>query len=52
MEPNHRYYARRAVEEASAAARAVTPQARERHRELAEGFKRQAEAHAQVAQSA
>ena len=52
MESNHRYYARRAVEEATAAARAVTPQARARHQELAEGFRRQAEAHAQIIQRA
>ena len=35
MESDHRYYSRRAAEEQRRAARAVTPEARERHRELA-----------------
>ena len=35
MESDQRYYARRAAEESSRAARAITPAARERHRELA-----------------
>jgi hypothetical protein len=42
MESNERYYARRAVEELRAAARAVTPEARERRRALAEAFMRRA----------
>jgi hypothetical protein len=43
MESNYRYYLRRAAQEASRAAWAVTPQARERHLMLAEGFRRQAD---------
>jgi uncharacterized membrane protein len=42
MESNQRYYARRAMEEAQAAARAVTPEARARRQALAESFARQA----------
>ena len=42
MESNHRYYARRAVEELQAAARAVTPEARARRRALAELFEEKA----------
>ncbi|HEX9954148.1 MAG TPA: hypothetical protein VGB48_02905 [Allosphingosinicella sp.] len=38
MESNARYYERRAAEELRAAARAVTPEARERRRALAELF--------------
>jgi hypothetical protein len=38
MESNGRYYQRRAVEEQRAAARAVTPEARERRRALADMF--------------
>jgi hypothetical protein len=38
MESNERYYARRAVEELRAAARAVTPEARARRHALAEAF--------------
>jgi hypothetical protein len=38
MESNTRYYQRRAVEELRAAARAVTPEARERRRALADMF--------------
>ena len=38
MESDHRYYTRRAAEEQIRAARAVTPEARERHRELAALF--------------
>jgi hypothetical protein len=38
MESNGRYYQRRAVEEMRAAARAVTPEARERRRALADMF--------------
>lgn len=40
MESNLRYYARRVTEEQQAAARALTPQAQERHRTLAESFSR------------
>ena len=43
MESDHRYYARRAAEEQHRAARAVTPEARERHRELAMLFASKAE---------
>ncbi|HEX2764966.1 MAG TPA: hypothetical protein VHM92_14135 [Allosphingosinicella sp.] len=43
MESNERYYARRAVEELRAAARAVTPEARARRRALAESFLRKSE---------
>lgn len=42
MESKERYYARRAVEELRAAARAITPAARARRRALAESFMRQA----------
>ncbi len=38
MESNQRYFARRASEELRAAARAVTPEARARRRQLAESF--------------
>jgi hypothetical protein len=38
MESNRRYFARRAHEELRAAARALTPEARERRRALAESF--------------
>jgi hypothetical protein len=41
-ESNERYYARRAVEELRAAARAVTPEARARRRALAESFEMKA----------
>jgi hypothetical protein len=43
MESNQRYWARRAVEERRAAARAVTPEARARRRALAEAFERKAQ---------
>jgi hypothetical protein len=43
MESNQRYWARRAVEEQRAAARALTPEARARRRALAEAFERKAE---------
>jgi putative protein kinase ArgK-like GTPase of G3E family len=45
MESNRRYYERRASEELRAAARAVTPEARERRRALAEQFARKAAEH-------
>lgn len=38
MESDHRYFMRRAAEEKRRALHAVTPAARERHRELAELF--------------
>ena len=38
MESNQRFYLRRAAEERTAAIRAVTPQARDWHRKLAEDF--------------
>lgn len=43
MESDHRYYTRRAAEEERRATRAITPAARDRHRELAEMFHRKAE---------
>jgi hypothetical protein len=43
MESNERYWARRAVEEQRAAARAVTPEARARRRALADAFARKAQ---------
>ncbi len=52
MESNQRYYYRRAVQETMAAARALTPEAREWHRELAEGFTRKAQEQAQLAHAA
>ena len=52
MESNQRYYYRRAIQEAMAAARALTPEAREWHRELADGFTRKAQEVAQMAQPA
>ena len=42
MESNERYYARRAVEELRAAARAITPEAQARRRALAEMFSQKA----------
>ena len=38
MESDFRYYSRRAAEEQARAARAVTQEARDRHRELAKLF--------------
>ena len=38
MESDHRYYSRRAAEEQRRASRAITPEARERHRALASLF--------------
>ncbi|WP_165357260.1 hypothetical protein [Sphingosinicella sp. CPCC 101087] len=43
MESDYRYYSRRAAEETRRAARAITPEARERHRELANLFETKAE---------
>jgi len=42
MVSNQRYYMRRAAEERTAAARAITPQAREWHSKLAQDFARRA----------
>ena len=42
MESDYRYYSRRAAEEMRRAARAITPEARERHRELASLFETKA----------
>jgi hypothetical protein len=42
MESNHRYWARRAVEEQRAAARAVTAEGRARRFALAESFEQKA----------
>ena len=44
MVSNQRYYQRRAAEERVAAARAITPQAREWHSKLAKDFAARAEA--------
>jgi hypothetical protein len=44
MVSNQRYYLRRAAEERSAAARAITPQAREWHSKLSKDFAARAEA--------
>ena len=49
MESNERYYARRAVEELRAAARAVTPEAQARRRALAEAFRMKAQAERSLA---
>jgi hypothetical protein len=38
MESNYRYYQRRAAEERLAAQRSLTPQARQRHAQLAASF--------------
>ena len=43
MESNEKYYARRAVEELRAVARAVTPEAKARRRALAESFQLKAQ---------
>ena len=43
MESNHRYWARRAVEEQRAAARSVTEAGRARRRALAEAFMEKAQ---------
>lgn len=44
MESDHRYYVRRASEERRAANRAITPEARTRHQELADLFTTKADA--------
>ena len=44
MESNQRYYFRRAAEERTAAMRAMTPQARDRHAKLAADFAERAAA--------
>lgn len=44
MESDLRYYLRRAAEERTAAVRSVTPQARERHHQLAQEFAARAQA--------
>ncbi|MDP9413121.1 MAG: hypothetical protein M3Q08_03300 [Pseudomonadota bacterium] len=43
MVSNHRFYARRAAEEQSRAARAMTSDAREWHQQLAESFAQRAQ---------
>ena len=43
MVSNKRYYARRAAEELSRAARALTAEAREWHQHLADGFLKRAQ---------
>ncbi len=52
MESNLRYYSRRAYEEQQAAKRAMTPQAQEWHRQLAEGFRARVAEYQMQAQSA
>ena len=52
MESNQRYYFRRAVQETMAAARAMTPDAREWHRQLAEDYTRRAQGQHAVAEAA
>ena len=52
MESDLRYYMRRAAEERTAAIRSVTPQARERHAQLAHEFASRAQACAPVAMTA
>ena len=52
MVSNQRYYMRRAYEERVAAARAITPQAREWHSKLAKDFAERAEACSATAVSA
>jgi hypothetical protein len=51
MEPNHRYYERRALEEMKAAARAVTPEGKARHLQLAEDFRKRSQLYAETAPS-
>ena len=43
MLSDRRYYARRATEELSRASRALTPESREWHRQLAESFAQRAQ---------
>ena len=52
MESNQSYYARRAVQEAKAAERAMTPTAQAWHRHLAEEFSRRAQEFERVAVTA
>lgn len=52
MESNLRYYLRRAAEERTLAIRSITPQARERHSQLAQEFAARAQACEPVALSA
>jgi hypothetical protein len=52
MESNLRYYLRRAAEERTAALRAVTPEARDRHAKLAQDFAIRAQEHAPIAMTA
>ena len=52
MESNLRYYSRRAYEEHMASMRAITPQAQQWHRELAEGFRQKVAESQMQAQSA
>lgn len=51
MESNRLYYSRRAVQEHRAAARAMTPQARAWHSQLAEDFSRKAQEFAGLAEA-
>ena len=48
MESDHRYYSRRADEERRRALHALTPEARERHKELANLFAGKAAKHARL----
>lgn len=50
MESDYRYYCRRAAEEERRAAHSVTPEARQRHHELASLFASKAAGHAGVRQ--
>lgn len=52
MESNLRYYLRRAAEERTAALRSITPQARDRHHQLAQEFAAKAQACQPVAMTA
>jgi hypothetical protein len=52
MESNLRYYLRRAAEERTAAKRAVTPQARDWHTQLAQDFAARAEVYSPTAMTA
>jgi len=51
MESDYRYYCRRAAEEQRRAARSVTPEARERHHELASLFASKAARHTSAKES-
>ena len=50
MESDQRYYARRAAEERRRASYALTPEARERHKELSRLFEAKAASRARIAE--